>query len=248
MIMKQNSGGVSCFVVGCLGVIGMIGVLVLGLVIGIPYILGQFVERYTDDEPMVFEEVTITREDFAEIEERITTFTEALDQGLDTEPLVLSGEEINAALVYQDDLEEYRDYFRITIEDGLVAGALSFPFSEIPELVDTFSGLDGRYLNGKGVFEVHMRDGILYVHAESFEVKGEPIPEQYMSGIRSENLFGEIQQDPDAQDMLGMIESIEVEGNKIRIVPKPADERPEPREVDEQTFDEEPLEEEELEI
>lgn len=220
--MESNrSGASSCFVVGCLGAAG---VVILGLVIagGAGYFAYQKMLEFTESEPLELPAVTLTQEDYDVLKARVDEFGTALDEGTAVEPFEISDEEVNAMLVYNEDLSWLGDNLRLQFEQDTVYATLSWPLDEF--------GLQGRYLNGRGTFDVFVRGGEIFVVPISFEVAGEPIPESVMEGFRGQNMLDDVGSNPQGgtdlaatiEDLENKLEGLEVESGKLILVPKGA--------------------------
>ena len=119
--------------------------------------------------------------------------------------LALTAEEINALIATE---EKMRGRVHVSIEDGELTGEISIP-------TDGFPGGSGRFLNASAAFEVSMDDGILFVRINRAVVKGEPVPESIMEGLRQQNLAKDVYKDEANAEMLRKFESIRVEGDKL---------------------------------
>ena len=55
----------------------------------------------------------------------------------------------------------------------------------------------GRYLNGKADLKASLFDGELIVHLDAIEVKGKPVPPEFMTEIRKQNIAKDAAKDKD---------------------------------------------------
>jgi len=208
----KKSGGFPWLLFGCLGGIAALIFLVVAAILVARMAFTGLLENYTDTAPAALPTSEMPEEDYAALRERVDGFFEAVKAGVATEPLELSGDDINALIQNDPDWEQMKGRVHISIEDDLVTGEVSMP-------LDMF-GLEGRYANGSSTFSVFLRNGMLYVHLDSLTVKGNAIPEDFMAGMRSENLAKDYARDPEVKEWLNRFESIDVEGGTIRITPK----------------------------
>lgn len=161
---------------------------------------------YTSTEPMEIETVEYSEEDLAVLKARMDAFNDAIESGkVPEEDLILTAADINALIA---DDEELRGRVFVRIEDGEIEGDVSFPLDAIP-------GMKGRYFNGSATMDVSMDDGHLFVHAKKAEVNGEPVPEQFMKGMRDENLAKKMNQDPEQQKFLRNFKDIRIDDDKL---------------------------------
>ena len=103
----------------------------------------------------------------------------------------------------------------VSFDDGRVKGEMSLPLGDLG-----WKMVRGRYLNGSGTFDVSLRDGALSISPQSIVVKGRPVPEIYMKGIRNQNFAAAITNQPDATSVLQGLQELQVKDNKLVIVPK----------------------------
>ncbi len=209
-----------CFFYGCLvaiilAVLALIVVSVGGY-FGYRAFLG-LVNEYTSTTPVTLPKVEMSEEDHKALRERIDAFKKALDEGADAEPLVLTGDELNAALAENPEVAG-RVYF--IIEGDKLKGQVSMPLDALP-----LPGVKGRYFNGKATFLASLHDGHLVVQLDEAEVNGKPLSEQMMAGLRNENLAKNAVDDPKNAEFLNKLASLQIKDGKITIKAKPKAER-----------------------
>ena len=203
--MPQEKPARGCFFWGCLSVI----VVSLLIVIGVP-VAGFFwvrsaVLRYTADEAAVIKVVEIPREEVEQLNKRLRSFLKGMDGGGAVNDLVLSEKDINA-LIEQD--EELRGRVYIRIKDGKIGGDVSIP-------ADIAPGGSGRFFNASALFDVSVKNGFLWVSLSDASVNGEPIPAIFLNTIAEENLLKDLYEDKDSAKILQKIESVRIEEDKI---------------------------------
>jgi hypothetical protein len=209
-----------CFFYGCIA--ASVLALLMAIAIGVAGYFArkayfQFIEQNTSTTRMALPKVEMPEEQRKALGERFDAFKEALDRGEDVEPLVLNGDELNVLLQEKGGTKD-RVYF--VIEGDTLKGQVSLPLDEFK-----LPGLQGRYFNGKATFHASLRGGVLVVTAESGEINGRPISEQFMAGIRGKNLAEDAAKNPDNAALIRKLESIQVKDGKIIITPKSKDER-----------------------
>lgn len=210
---KSRGSGKSCLLYGCL--FSFLAIVVLIVVVGVVgwrFVSGQ-VEKYTADAPAELPTVNLSEEEVAAIQERVDTFNEQLEQGESPEDLVLTADEINALIAKEEDLNG-RVY--VTIQDGQVAGDVSIPTDAIP-------GGKGRYFNASAAFDVQLNDGWLVVTLVSAEVKGEPVPDEFLQAMANKNLAEDLYDNPEVAETLRRFDSIEIGDGRIILRAKAAD-------------------------
>ena len=104
----------------------------------------------------------------------------------------------------------------VYIEEDTIKADASIP-------LDEFFGLPDRYLTGKIEFTIEYADGRLDIHIKDVLVNEELLPEKFLEGIRSENLAEDMNADPEFEEKMKNVESIEVKDGKIYLTVKSAD-------------------------
>ena len=198
-----------CLIGGCLTVV-LLGLLGIG---AIAYTAYSFyttqLNKYTSAQPMVLPKTEYSKEEIAAVQKRFEDFTAAIDSGETPEDLVLTSDDINA-LISQN--EPVKGKVHVTIENGEINGKASFPVDFIP-------GAKGRYFNGRLSLKASLENGILFVTLDEAEVNGEPVPEQFLTGMRSENLAKDAYKDPKSAEVLRKFEKLIIEDDRIILKP-----------------------------
>jgi hypothetical protein len=206
-----------CLFYGCLTV--LILALVGGLTVffGARYVIKSLVNNYTEASPLALPPVNLTQAQQDALKSKIDAFKAALDGKVSAPPLVLSSDEINALIAWEPAL---KGRAHVAIEDNQVKATVSIPLDKL-----ALPGVKGRYLNGTATLNVVLVNGQLFVTAQSVEVKGNPLPEQFMAGLRSKNLAADVTRNPDTAAAIAKIESLEIKDGQVIITPKPPPER-----------------------
>jgi hypothetical protein len=208
-----------CFFYGC------ITVLIVMILVGIAFFfavrytvnkIGQIVEQYTETTPMTLPAVQMSATDYEQLDKRVTAFADAVNARKATQPLVLTGEEINALIANNPAWKGLKGKVYVTIEGDQIKGKVSIPMDDLAQ-VPLLSRLKGRYLNGSAAFKVALANGVLVVTIQSLEAKGQSPPPQVMAQLQSVNFAQNSAQDPKTQEMIGRFESIEIKDGKITI-------------------------------
>ena len=201
-----------CLFYGCLTVLILAVVGGFTVFFGARYMIKSLVNNYTESSALELPPVNLTQAQQDELKRRIDAFKAALDGKVSTPPLVLSADEINAMLAWQP---EFKGRAHVAIEDNRVKATVSIPLDKL-----ALPGAKGRYLNGAATLNVVLLSGQLFVTAQSVEVRGKPLPEQFMAGLRSRNLAADATNNPDTAAAISKIESLEIKGGQVIITPK----------------------------
>ncbi len=237
---EKKSGCGKCLLVGCVVVLVLGVVGAVGLYIAVPRIVRHYVAKFTDTEPVALPKVEVTDAQFAALQARTDAFEQTAKNNQAAE-LRLSGDDINALIAKHPGKgwKTVRDKLFVSIEDDRITGQLSVSLDSLAtdekgKRALKKYGLAGRYLNAKGTFLVTMLNGYLVVRLDQASVKGQPVPEAMMEGIRQRNLAEDPQRsNPDFREMLRKFETLEVKDSFLIIKTKaqpaaPAPERPAP--------------------
>ena len=199
-----------CFFYGCITGLVLLLLATILAVCGLLYVK-NLVNQWTDTKALSLPAVEMPAADMEELKARVKAFQDSVEHGSNSVPLVLTGRDLNALITQNEDL---KGKFHIEIEDSKVKGQVSIPLPALPFL-------RGRYLNGSGTFAGSIRNSRLVVNVQNLEVKGKAFPESFMAKLRAENLAADVQQNnPDLEETLGKLQSLEVKDGKVTIVPR----------------------------
>jgi hypothetical protein len=207
-----------CFFYGCITGLVLLVLLLGGLLIGIHYTkkaLTGLVNEYTDTQPMTLPTVQMSPAEIDKLKQRWQAFEEAVRAQRPTPPLVLTADEVNALIASGPDKQSLKGKFHVSFDDNQVKGELSLPLQELG-----WKMVKGRYLNGSGVFNVSLRNGVLFVAPQTIEVKGRLVPDMYMQGIRHQNFAEVLTNQPNAAALLQGLQDIQVKEGKLVVAPK----------------------------
>lgn len=202
-----------CLLGGCLGVFLLMLVGVGTVTIGGYYFYKGQLEKYTSAEAKELPVVEASPEDIAAIEARIEDFKDKVEQGVETEELVLTADDLNSLISKE---EKLRGKVFVRISDGQVAADVSFPMDEFP-------GGKGRFFNGSVTVNVQLDNGVLIVTVDQAEVNGQPVPDTFMEGLRKENLAKETYKDAETAKQLARIEKIVIADDRIVLKVRPSE-------------------------
>ncbi|MGD0536977.1 MAG: hypothetical protein ABSC03_04955 [Verrucomicrobiota bacterium] len=218
MSEQQVKQGRGCFFYGCLTAVILALLVVVAGVIGVRYLLGkvnQFVAQYTETQPMVLPKAQFTAEEAAAVQAQFKSFGDALAKGLTNAPLELDTKGINCLIASSPDFREFKDKVYVTLEGDQVKGQISLPLDKVPLIKGK-----GRFLNGGATLRVSLQNGALVVTPQDLVVKGQPVPEAFMTQLRGQNLAESATQNPQVADTMRKLESILVKDGRLTITPR----------------------------
>ena len=206
-----------CLFWGCMGC-GGVGVLVIIALIVLGVLakrgLDRVIETYTAEEAIEIPVLQLTDEQA----EAMAQHHQALYDGIasrDGKTYILTADDLNNWIMEEEDLGLAGNLYAY-IEENTITADASLP-------LDEFFGLTDRYLNGKVEFTIEYHNGYLDIRAKKVAVNEELLPETFLKGIRSENLAEDMNADPEFEERMKNVESIEVKEGKIYLTVKSAD-------------------------
>ncbi|MBU4198809.1 MAG: hypothetical protein KKG09_04155 [Verrucomicrobia bacterium] len=200
-----------------IGCVVVIVILIIGSILAYAFVkmlVTGLVNQYTDTQPRNLPQLVISEAQGRAICARVDAFQAALQAGQPAEPLVLTANDINALIQYHPKWKAMAGVINVTLDNNKIRGEVSIPLEKITQKAK------GRYLNGTGVFTIQLMDGRLLIFLDALEVKGKPVPEEFMKPLRSENLAKDANTDEKSSAAIAKFESITVQNGQIRIVPK----------------------------
>ena len=202
-----------CLFWGCMGC-GGVGVLAIIVAIVLGVLAKRGLETYTAEEAIEIPVLQLTDEQA----EAMAQHHQALYDGIasrDGKTYILTADDLNNWIMEEEDLGLAGNLY-VYIEEDTIRADASLP-------LDEFFGLTDRYLNGKIEFTIEYADGRLDIHIKDVLVNEELLPEKFLEGIRSENLAEDMNADPEFEEKMKNVESIEVKDGKIYLTVKSAD-------------------------
>lgn len=199
-----------CLFYGCLTVIILLVIAGLCAFLAVRYVRNQF-NAYTDTAPVPLPTVEISDADLQGLQARAKEFSDNVDQGKATAPLLLTEREINALIFKSPKTKEFADRVYLSLQGSNVTGQISIPLSGLGWLGK------GRYLNGEATFNVSLENGVLIVTAREVRVKGKPLPDSFMGPLRQENLAKDAYKDAEHAATLRKLDSLRVEDGRVII-------------------------------
>ncbi|MFP6581257.1 MAG: hypothetical protein VCD00_01735 [Candidatus Hydrogenedentota bacterium] len=203
----------NCALYGCAGVVvvGLIGVVTIGFVVRQAF--NELKEKYTATEAVELPSIEVSDTERDATIERVDTWVAALESDEATTQLILTEHDVNVLIEYHEELENLSGKVYLTLDESTVHGEMSYPLDAIP-------GFSGRYFNGSATFEVSLANNRLVVYVIEASVGGEAVPDEFISGVRNENLAQEMHNNPETREVIESLESVEVVDGTLIITPK----------------------------
>lgn len=209
---------------GCL-FYGAITAVVFLLVVGVGgfflvrHLLGEFVaavEAHTERSPRELPPPTLPPEEYAGVMARVRAFGAELDAGRAPEPLVLTGEELDA---WSRSIKLFAppSQLRLFVEGDSLQADVSLRLEPFLAGIPGLSRLQGRYLNGHATLGLVLADGRLALDFQRIEVKGEDLPREVLEGLNQRDLLTEARRQPEFERVDGRITGIHIADGTITI-------------------------------
>lgn len=208
---------------GCLIVVVLCIAGVIVAAVAIKGYFGKMVDQYTATESVPVEAPQASSEEIMAAVAKFDTFQKGMEPGATPVPLDVTGEELNLILFHHPSLAPLAGKANVEIEGEQLRSRVSLDFSEIP-LPEGFvaDALEGKYFNGEVALSLGMMAGRPALYLEQLSVNGNPVPEVFMSQMRTTNILEEVAENPDAAELFNRIEDLKIEGGRLLIVPKAA--------------------------
>jgi len=210
-----------CFFYGCITSLVLLLLIFIGIFVIARLVVNRvnkMVAEYTDTSGVAISKTDMSADELKALKDRVAAFNSAVDAHSNTPPLVLTAREINGLLASDSDLKDYKDKFYVSLDGDTIKGQVSLPLDGLVKLpvVD----LKGRYLNGSGTFKASVEDGALSVYVEDLEVRGKPLPAEFMKGLQAQNLAQGFNNNPNAQQPFKKYDSVQVTNSTLIIKAK----------------------------
>jgi len=204
-----------CFFYGCIISLIILVLIVIGLGLLAWKVVStgnKYINQYTDTAPLPLPAVEMPPEERQALQKEVEEFKAEVDENTAEEPLVLTAEQVNALIEEQPEL---KGRLHVDFEGDKIKGIISMPLKQD---IGPFK-LKGRYLNAKGTFTASLVDGAIDVRVEEAEVRGMPLPPQFMTELSKQNLAKDVKLDEEARRTIARFERIQVKDGKLYIIP-----------------------------
>lgn len=224
--------GRGCLFYGCVTavVLSVLLMLALALAAFLAYrTVVRYLDVYTTTAPVELPRLAMTAEQREEAVARMAAFRDAVEQGRAVEPLVLTGDDLNA-LVQETRL---KDRVYLSLEGDKIKARVSLRLDEIKDISLT----RGRYLNGEAEIKASVQEGALSLEIVSMTADGKPLPDSLRNALSQADIVlddGDEDEEDDDEDerraraFIRRIESIEVEDGRMIVTPASPPDAPAP--------------------
>lgn len=162
----------------------------------------EYRRKYTSETPVPLPTPEWTAEEADDLRRRIRTFGEAIDSGAETEPLVLSGRELNILIMTEESAAKLKDRMFVTVRGDRIQAELSIP---LPGRM-----FRGRYLNGAARIFLRVEEGEFRASLREITVDDRPLPEKYGTVWAENDILSDLNLQPAVREAARAIHSVEV--------------------------------------
>jgi hypothetical protein len=207
--------GKGCLFWGCTTLLVAAALIVVVAFAGLYFMkrkLTTVATEFTETTAITLPTVEISAEELDVARSRVRNFREAARANTGA-VLELTARDINGLINSEPHLAELRGKVYITLDRDQIGGEISFPLERL-----WFLGLEGRYLNGRVLFQVETNEQGLGVSIEELEVHGKTPPQQALKELRSVNLIEHLPKNHRVEEVLRKIDSVRVENGVLKVV------------------------------
>lgn len=206
--------------------IGCLVVLILGVVLSVwafnftKKALASTVEDFTSESPveLVRPEVEPARSEDAI--RRFDQFREEMGQGIPSEPLVLSEEDLNALLQDHPAFSGAADVAVVRIREDRLEASVSVDLDQLQIPIPFLAALvAGRYFNGEVGLKFGTTPSGPSVFLDEVRMGDNPLPPQVLESLRQEDLLADLRSEPETGEVLKRIQAIRIEDGNLIVIP-----------------------------
>lgn len=174
----------------------------------------QVLTTFTTEKPLAIPTVNLPEAEYNLLEERVRAFSQAVDGSGGGEPLVLSETEINALIQRHSKFKEPGSGVAVRIIADQLEAELSIPADSIAP------SMEGRFLNGKALIGVGMRDGRVAAFLEDLRIGDRYVPDSFRDRLNKENILRKVyEENDDLSRALRRIQHVEIRDGSLVLTP-----------------------------
>ncbi len=214
---QGSSSWLNYILIGAFAVAAIAMALIIAVSLIVPPVIQSTVERYTSTVPMPIAENPLPEIEQDALDDRVESFADAIEDGQNPEPLILTGQDLNALLQKLWADEDLPGEMALRIEDGRLRSDLSIPLEPgfsigpfTPEVAD-------RYLNGTVTFRVALEGDRLTADIERFSMNDKTLPGWIVDAVEREYIEGQFLQNKDLREFTDKLARIQVGANSITL-------------------------------
>ncbi|MDF1824552.1 MAG: hypothetical protein P1U68_07910 [Verrucomicrobiales bacterium] len=223
----QNAGSGKKWGIGCgLGCLALIVLAVVLAVVGVKFgkdVVAGFIGDYTAEAPVEIVAPVLDPVVVEDAIQRYDAFRSAMSEGEAPEPLLLTGDDVNAILANHPSFSAVADSIVVAIDDDQLTSQVSLKLDEmeipVPFLAES---MEGKYFNGELSLSLDTVAGRPAMFIEGLSVDGVPIPRQFIDALSKENLLKEVSGNSNMKAFFDRIEELKIEEGQLKVIPAAA--------------------------
>ncbi len=190
--------------------------LALLAVAGTGLYVHSLVQTYTSLQPAVLPKGNPSPIAQEALVTRWVEFKTALESHQPARPLQFSADDLNA-LIAADGKQSGKIFLRI--QDNVLMADFSFPLDQDPKNKNN-KMLKGRYANGVAALNLERdEDGFITLKVKSIKANGRDIPGWLLKKAQKKDFLERMQDNTEASAILQYIETVQIQDNRITLVP-----------------------------
>ncbi len=211
----ERSRWFNYLLIGAFSVAAIAMVIMIAAAIIVPPIVQSTVDRYTATQPMKITHETLPAIEQDELDDRVENFADAIEHGETPEPLILTGNDLNALLQKLWEDEELPGEMALRIEDGRLLSDLSIPLKPGMSIGPFSPDVTGRYLNGTVTLRVALDGNTLTADIERFVINDKTLPGWIVDAVEREYLQTKLLENADLREFTAKLARIQVSANSV---------------------------------
>lgn len=213
---KKSGCGCGCFAAGCLTVI----VLIILALVGLFFVFRSYLYKLTSDTPIALPQVEVQESDLPVVQSKLAAFEAAMTGTGQVAPLALSGREINSLIALHPESKPLAEFFGVKSLGEVVRIQINGDQMQFDASLPLPAVFAGRYVNVSGAFTAHYLKKKLTVNVQNFSYNGQLLSEAEMKALRGQDFGAEIAKNPDTSRLLEKLESLEIRDGNLVVTPK----------------------------
>lgn len=210
--MADAKKGRGCFFYGCISLIILAILVIVGIYFGARAGIKFMRDNYTATKPVAVAPNSLSPADGARVTQRVEDFKKSLQAGNATAPLELTGEELDY-LFRNSPSNELKDHADLTITNDRVRAHLSIPLDMYGP---TFFG---RFFNGEADVGLYVTNGAIGFQILGATVNGKAVPAKALSTV-SQNMEWRPKTNDSASAAITNLQSVHIKDGKVILIPK----------------------------
>ena len=210
--MAEAKKGRGCFFYGCITLIVLVIMGIIGIFFGVRFGVKYLRDNYTSTKPAAVAPSSLSPAEVSQITQRVDAFKKAAQSGTNAPPLELSGDELDY-VARNNSQDGLKDHIRLSIVNDRVHAQLSLP-------LDMYGPTwFGRFFNGDADVTVGVRSNAVVFQLKGATVNGKPVPSQALGKMNQNMEWRPQANDPNAA-IVANLDHVEVKDDKIVLYPK----------------------------